>query len=34
MKVGVWVDRPTLTIVSREEAEPDLTRCKLLTAAR
>jgi hypothetical protein len=32
MKVGVWVNRPTLAVVSHEEADPDLARCKLLPA--
>ena len=32
MKVGVWVNRPTLAVVSHDEADPDLARCKLLPA--
>jgi len=32
MAVGFWVDRPRLTVVSREEAEKDLAKCKLLAA--
>jgi len=30
MKVGVWVNRPTLIVVSHDEADADLARCKLL----
>ena len=32
MKVGFWVNRPTLAVVSHDEADPDLARCKLLPA--
>ena len=32
MAVGVWVDRPRLVVVSRDEAEPELAHCKLLAA--
>ena len=32
MKVGVWVNRPTLAVVSHDEADQDLVRCKLLPA--
>jgi hypothetical protein len=32
MAVGLWVDRPRLTVVSRDEAEKDLANCRLLTA--
>jgi hypothetical protein len=30
MKVGVWVNRPTLAVVTADEADADLARCKLL----
>jgi hypothetical protein len=32
MTVGFWVDRPRLSVVSREEAEKGLAHCKLLAA--
>jgi hypothetical protein len=32
MTVGFWVDRPRLSVVSRDEAEPELVHCKLLAA--
>jgi len=32
MKVGVWVNRPTLAVVSANEADPELAHCKLLPA--
>jgi hypothetical protein len=30
MKTGVWVNRPTLAVVTADEAGEDLARCKLL----
>ena len=30
MKTGVWVNRPTLAVVTADEANADLARCKLL----
>jgi len=32
MKVGFWVNRPTLAVVSATEADPELAHCKLLPA--
>ena len=31
-KVGFWVNRPTLAVVSANEADPELAHCKLLSA--
>ena len=30
MKTGFWVNRPTLAVVSANEADPELAHCKLL----